>query len=183
MNLSRLTRGLVFALCAAPVAAAAQDSYARVTDQTTGEPVLSVIGTGLGRRYASLVLDIACPTPTAWVMEVSGAHFPPNVPVRVGFGDPRGGWHEIQLRDVGQVPQGRLRIAMDRSSFRAALAEVRSGEPNAPGADVMVAIGDALGLSVRLDPLVREMTAFAQACEPPSPRRPATRPVAATRSR
>lgn len=176
-------RAFVAALCAAPVAAAAQDSYARVTDQATGEPVLSVIGTGLGRPYASLVLDIACPTPAAWTMEVSGAHFPPNVPVRVGFGDPRGAWHEIQLRDAGQVPPGRLRIAMDRSSFRAALAQVRGDEPTAPGADAMIVIGETLGLSVRLDPLVREMTAFAQACEPPAPRRPATRPAAAARPR
>ena len=176
-------RAFFAALCATPVAAAAQDSYARVTDQMTGEAVLSVIGTGLGRPYASLVLDIACPTPAAWVMEVSGAHFPPDVPVRVGFGDPRGAWHEIQLRDAGQVPPGRLRIAMDRSSFRAALAQVRGDEPTAPGADAMIVIGEALGLSVRLDPLVREMTAFAQTCEPPAPRRPATRPAAAARPR
>lgn len=176
-------RAFLAALCATPVAAAAQDSYARVTGQTTGEPVLSVLGTGLGRPYASLVLDIACPTPAAWVLEASGAHFPANVPVRVGFGDPRGAWHEIELRDVGQVPPGRLRIALDRSSFRAALAQVRGEEPTAPGADVMVVIGEALGLSVRLDPPVREMTAFAQACEPPAPRRPAARPVAATRPR
>ena len=177
-----LVTGALFAALTLPAPAGAQDSFVRIADQATGRPVLSVLGTGLGRPFASLTLDLACPTPAAWTLDVSGDRFPPGATVRFLFGDPRGGWLEVQVLSVAQAPNGGLRVALDRGSFRVALAQVRGEMPNAPGADAMLLVGETLGVSVGLDLLVREMTAFAQACEPP-PRRVTPRPVAATQSR
>lgn len=172
-----LVAGVLFAALPAP--AGAQDSFVRIADQVTGRPVLSVLGTGIGRPFASLTLDFACPTQAAWTLDVSGDRYPPGAPVRFLFGDPRGGWVEVQVLSVEQAPSGALRIGLDRGSFRLAVAQVRGEMPNAPGADAMLLVGETFGLSVGLDALVREMTAFAQTCESP-PRRIAPRPVAAT---
>ena len=57
--LARLLPTLAFGLSVLPLAAAAQDSFVRVADQATGRPLLSVLGTGLGRPFASLTLDLA----------------------------------------------------------------------------------------------------------------------------
>lgn len=175
--LARLLPALALAAPALPFAAVAQDSFVRVADQATGRPLLSVLGTGLGRPFTSLTLDLACPTPVAWTIEVSGDRFPSGLPVGFVFGGPRGGWVEVQVVAVEQGSAGRLRVGLDRGSFRAALAQVRGEMPNAPGADAMLLVGQEFGLSVGLDALVREMTAFAQACEPTPPRRPTARPV------
>lgn len=182
-RLRRLLCALPLAALALPFAARAQDSFVRVADQATGRPVLSVLGTGLGRPFTSLTLDLACPTPAAWTIEVSGERIPPGAPVQFLFGDPRGGWVEVRVVAAEVGPAGRLRLGLDRGSFRAALAQVRGEMPTAPGADAMLLVGREFGLSVGLDALVREMTAFALACEQPSPRRATMRPVSAVQGR
>jgi hypothetical protein len=167
---------LLGGLLAAALPARAQDSFARIADEATGRPVLSILGTGVGQPYAALVLDVGCPTPANWTLDVIGQEFPPGAPIRLGFGDVRGAWHEIALRDVRREADGRLRLGVDRAAFRAAITAARGEEATAPGADAMLMIGQALGVSVSLDGLVREMSAFARDCEAP---RRAPQPTAA----
>ncbi len=163
-------------LVAGALPARAQDSFARIADEATGRPVLSILGTAIGQPYAALVLDIACPTSANWTLDVIGQDFPPGAPIRLGFGDVRGGWHEIALRDAKLEADGRLRLAVDRASFRAALTAARGDEATSPGADAMLMIGQGLGVSVSLEGLVREMSALARDCE--TPRRPPQQAVA-----
>jgi len=166
---------LALALLAAPRGAAAQDSFVRIADAATGQPVLSALGTGLGEPYSSLRLDLACPARFVWPLDVTGGAFPLGAPVRFGLGERRGDWYEVHLRAAELEPDGRLRLDLDRASFRSALAQARSGEPVSPRAEAILLIGEAQGLVVNLDALVEEMTDFARACGP-APDDPRRRP-------
>lgn len=162
---------MLFALAGVGLAhaapARAQDSFVRVSDGATGRPVLSILGTGVGQPYAALVVDLGCPTAASWTIDVVGPEFRPGAPVSLGFGDVRGGWHAVALREARLEPDGRLRLGIDRASFRAAILAARGDEASSPGADAMLMIGEGLGVSVALDALVREMSAFARDCEAP----------------
>lgn len=136
----------------------------RVLDGGSGRPVLSVLGTGMGLDFAALVLEMACPGTRAWTVEVTGVRAPAGTPVAFGFADATGGWAEVRVEAVAYGPWG-VRIALDRASFRAALARARAQDPSARDADARVVVGDAVGVSVNRDALVREMTAFARDCE------------------
>lgn len=170
---------LLGGMLAAAMPARAQDSFARIADEATGRPVLSILGTGIGQPYAVLVLDVGCPTSANWTLDVIGQDLPPGAPIRLGFGDVRGGWHEIVLRDARREADGRLRLGVDRASFRAAITAARGEEASAPGADAMLMIGQGLGVSVSLDGLVREMSALARDCEAPrrGPQQAASQPA------
>ncbi|HWT08125.1 MAG TPA: hypothetical protein VN329_03110 [Roseomonas sp.] len=163
LRLLRLLPVLAAAFSAAP--AAAQDSFVRVADAGTGRPMVSVLGTGMGLPYASLALEMRCPTANAWIIEVTGVQAAPGTPVTFGFGDPQGGFAEIQAAPI-RFEEDRLRVSVDRQEFRAALAQARADYPRAAGADARVVIGGAVGVSVQRDALVREMTAFAGDCDP-----------------
>jgi hypothetical protein len=158
---------LVAAVLGPAAPARAQDSFVRVADGATGRPVLSILGTAVGQPYAALVVDLGCPTAASWTIDVVGQEFRPGAPISLGFGDVRGGWHSIALREARLEPDGRLRLGIDRASFRAAILAARGDDTSAPGADAMLMIGDGLGVSVALDGLVREMSAFARDCEAP----------------
>ncbi|MBR0683338.1 hypothetical protein GXW74_22825 [Roseomonas eburnea] len=137
-----------------------------MADAATGQPILSVIGTGLGDPFSSLRLDLACPARFVWPLDVTGGAFPLGAPVRFGLGERRGDWYEVHLRAAELEPGGRLRLDLDRASFRGALARARGGEPVSPGAEAILLIGETQGLVVNLDALVEEMSDFARACEP-----------------
>jgi len=122
-----------------------------------------VLGTGLGLPYASLALGMGCPTPSAWVIEVTGVQATPGTAVVFGFGDPGGGFAAVQAIPLG-YDDDRLRLSIDRGAFRAALAQAREGFPGPAGTDARVVVGGAVGVSVQRDALVREMTGFACGC-------------------
>lgn len=171
-----LIRSLSVAVAAlSAVPAVAQDSFVRVADAGTGRPMVSVLGTGMGLPYASLALEMRCPTVNAWIIEVTGVQVAPGTPVIFGFGDPMGGFAAIQAAPI-RFEEDRLRVSIDRQEFRAALAQARADHPRAAGADARVVVGGAVGVSVQRDALVREMTAFAGDCE-------AARPAPAARTR
>ncbi len=172
----RLVRSLpVLAAAFGAAPAVAQDSFVRVADVGTGRPMVSVLGTGMGLPYASLALEMRCPTANAWIIEVTGVQVAPGTSVTFGFGDPQGGFAAIQAAPI-RFEQDRLRVSIDRQEFRAALAQARADHPRAAGADARVVVGGAVGVSVQRDALVREMTAFAGDCE-------AARPAPAARTR
>lgn len=147
----------------APAAARAQDSFARVTDAGTGRPVLSVLGTGIGMPFASLSLEMRCPAAGAWTVAVTGVRAPSGTVVAAGFGDPGGGWAPIRVEPL-RYEDSSLSLALNRSSFRAALTQARADYPEARDAELRLVIGDAVGLAVNRDALVREMTDFARNC-------------------
>ena len=162
---------LAAALSGAP--AFAQDSFVRAIDSGNGEPMLSILGTGMGLDFATLVVELRCPAARSWTVEVTGIRAAEGTPVAFGFGDAAGRWSGVQVAPVVYGAEG-LRISLDRESFRAALAQARAAGPAAQAADARVVIGHAVGLSVDRDELVREMTDFARDCEgmmgsPPEP--------------
>lgn len=165
---------LLAALLFAP-AARAQDSFVRVADPDTGRPVLSILGTGIGMAYASLSLEMRCPASQAWTVVVNGVRAPLGTTVMLGFGDPGGGWTPIHAAPTRYEDRS-LSVNLDRNAFRAALMQARADYPEARDAEVRIVIGDAVGLAVNRDALVREMTDFARECDPP-----AATPVAARR--
>jgi len=155
---------LALGLMAAPAGVQAQDSFVRLQDPATGEPLLSVLGTGLGLSYAGLVLDLACPRPEAWTMVVRGVRAPDGTPVAFGFGDPGGRWAEVRVVATGYLEQG-ISLSLDRATLRTALNRARADYPDAEAAEARLVIGDALGVAVSRDALVREMSDFARACD------------------
>jgi hypothetical protein len=162
----RLRAALVAAALAVPGAAQAQDSFARYPDPATGRPVLSVLGTGLGMPYASLVLEMRCPASEAWTIDVNGVRAPAGTPVAFGFGDPGGGWTGIRVMPLRYEDRS-LSLSVERAAFRTALLQARTDYPEARDAEARLVIGEAVGLSVNRDALVREMTDFARACDAP----------------
>ncbi|WP_137124270.1 hypothetical protein [Roseomonas sp. HF4] len=161
---------LAAALLGAPAMASAQDSFVRYQDPATGRPVLSVLGTGLGLPFASLTVELACPRPDAWTIAVKGVRAPDGTAVAFGFGDPAGGWAEVRVVPAGYHDRS-ISLSLDRAAFRVALAQARADYPDARDAEARLVIGEAVGVSVGRDALVREMTDFARACD--APRRPA----------
>lgn len=148
--------------------AVAQDSFARIAAAGTGQTAFSVLGTGLGLPYASLALEMRCPSRTAWVIDVTGVHADPGTSATFGFGDPRGGYTAIRVALL-RYDEERVQFSIDRADFRAALAQARADYPEPAGTDARVVIGETVGLAVGRDALVREMTAFAAECEGSSP--------------
>ena len=159
----RFVLGLGLAAPLGSVPAAAQDSFVRIADAGSGRPVFSVLGTGMGLPYASLALEMSCPTREAWIIDVTGVQAAPGTAVTFGFGDPGGGFAEVQATPL-RYEDDRLRVSIDRNAFRAALAQARMEYPGSAGTDARMVVGGSVGVSVRRDTLVREMTAFAGAC-------------------
>lgn len=158
---------LLAALLAMPLSAPrAQDSFARVPDRETGRQLLSVLGTGIGMPYASLALEMRCPANEAWTIEVTGVRAPAGTAVAVGFGDPGGGWTPVQAAPL-RYDDRSLSVSLDRASFRAALNQARADYPEAREAEIRIVIGEAVGIAVNRDLLVREMTEFARECDQP----------------
>ena len=120
----------------------------------------------MGLLYASLALEMRCPTAQARVMDVTGVQTEPGTSVAFGFGDPRGGFAAIRAVPLG-YEDDRLRVSIDRTAFRAALAQARAEYSASAGADARVVVGGAVGVLVHRATLAREMTAFAQDCDPP----------------
>ena len=147
--------------------ARAQDSFVRVADPETGRPVLSILGTGIGMPFASLSLEMRCPASQAWTIAVTGVRAPLGTTVMVGFGDPGGGWTPIRSAPTRYEDRS-LSLSLDRGAFRSALLQARADYPEARDAEVRIVIGDAVGLAVNRDALVREMTEFARECDPPA---------------
>jgi hypothetical protein len=157
----------VVALLALPLSAPrAQDSFARVPDRETGRPVLSVLGTGIGMPFASLALEMRCPAAEAWTIDVTGVRAPSGTAVAVGFGDPGGGWTPVRVAPLRYEDRS-LRVILDRASFREALTQARADYPGAREAEIRIVIGEAVGLTVNRDQMVREMTDFARECDQP----------------
>lgn len=167
-----LSRGSVLAatLLGSPTVAAAQDSFVRYLDPASGRPVLSVLGTGLGLPYASLTVELSCPRSDAWTVAIQGVRAPDGTAVAFGFGDPGGGWAEVRVVPTGYHDRS-ISLSLDRAAFRAALLQARASHPESRDAEARLVIGEAVGVSVGRDALVREMTDFARACD--APRRPA----------
>jgi hypothetical protein len=119
---------------------------------------------------------MTCPAAGAWTVDVTGLRAPEGTAVAFGFGDPVGGWSQVRAVPV-RYEQRSLRVAIERASFREALAQARGGYPEPRDAEARLVIGEAIGLAVNRDALVREMTAFARDCEAaaPAPARPAAR--------
>lgn len=170
---------VVPAMLLAPLLASgarAQDSFVRLADRETGRPVLSILGTGIGMPFASLSLEMRCPAAQAWSIAVTGVRAPLGTTVMVGFGDPSGGWTPIRSAATRYEDRS-LSLSLDRSAFRSALLQARADYPEARDAEIRIVIGEAVGLAVNRDALVREMTDFARECDPP-----AAAPVTARRS-
>ncbi|WP_198370963.1 hypothetical protein [Roseomonas rosulenta] len=155
---------LVALLAGAPALARAQDSFAREADFLTGRPLLSVLGSGLGREPVSLTLEFSCPGSEVWSIDLRGATFPDGAPITLDLGGAGSGWHEVRLLTVDRPDADWLRLGVDEASFRLALARAR-GFDAAPGASVAVLqIGRDLGIAVGLDSLAREIGHLAHDC-------------------
>jgi hypothetical protein len=150
------------AVCAAALPARAQDSFVREADFLTGRPLLSVLGSGIGTRPDSLVLEFACPGPEVAILDLRGARFPDGAPITLDLGGGPQGWHEVRLVTVQRPEADWLRLGVDQASFRAALA--RAG---AEGAAAVLQVGPALGVAVGLEALAREMAALSRDCAAP----------------
>jgi hypothetical protein len=86
--------------------------------------------------------------------------------VAVGFGDPGGGWTPVRVAPLRYEDRS-LRVILDRASFREALTQARADYPGAREAEIRIVIGEAVGLTVNRDQMVREMTDFARECDQP----------------
>lgn len=157
---------------AAALPARAQDSLVRLSD-AEGRPLMSVLGTGIGLPYARLALELPCPTPHAWIIEVTGIQTLPGADATFGFADPEGGFTGVRATAVGYGAD-RLRLSVDRLAFLAALARARAAYPDAEGPDARVVVEEVAGVAVRREALAEEMAALARDCEAP-PRRVAAR--------
>jgi hypothetical protein len=167
------------ALFLSPALASAQDSFARIDDPATGRPVLSVLGTGIGLPFASLALTMECPGTETWTVDVTGVRAPDGTGVAFGFGDPGGGWTPVRTASLRYEDRS-VSVSLDRSAFRAALNQARAEHPGRAEAEARIVVGDAVGLVVNRDALVRAMTQFAQDCAAEVPQ-PPRRPVALRR--
>ncbi|MEO3473870.1 hypothetical protein AAFN86_18525 [Roseomonas sp. CAU 1739] len=178
-RIDAIRRLAALAMICAGQPAAAQDSIVRLQEADTGQPLISVLGTGLGLSFATLALELGCPTPQSWTMAVTGVQAQPGTQVSLGFGDPMGGYTEVRAWPV-DYREDRLRLRVDRNAFRAALAQARTDYPEPAGTDIRVVVGGMVGVSVQRDTLVRALTAFAQDCEAA---RPPPRPAARLNAR
>ena len=159
---------VVLGLAAMP--AAAQDSFVRANDATSGEPVFSVLGTGLGLTYAAMALEMGCPDDGVWTMDLTGVRVTPGVAIVVGFGDPRGNF--IAVPAIPQdATEGRLRFTVARQALARALRQAQTEHPSQEGSDLQVLLEGMAGLSIARDDMASEMAAFLRDCEP---RRPLT---------
>lgn len=154
------------ALLAAPISAArAQDSFVRVTERETGQELLSVLGTGIGLAYASLGIELRCPVNEAWTMQVTGVRAAGGTPIEIGFGDVDGAWTPIRSAPL-RFDDRSLSLGVDHAALHAALERARAGDRDAASrSEMRIMIGDALGISVSRDDLLREMAAFARDCD------------------
>lgn len=147
-----------------PAVARAQDSFVREADFLTGRPLLSVLGSGIGREPASLMLEFSCPGSEVWSVDLRGAAFPDGAPITLDLGGAASGWHEVRLVSVQRPDADWLRLGVDEASFRVALA--RAHRPDALPEDraAVLQIGQALGIAVSLDALAREIGQLAHDC-------------------
>lgn len=159
---------VILALAATP--AAAQDSFVRASDTASGEPVFSVLGTGLGLTYAAMALEMGCPDDGVWTMDLTGVRVTPGVSIVMGFGDPRGSF--IAVPAIPQdFAEDRLRFTVARQALARALRQAQAEHPGREGSDLQVLLGGMAGLSIARDDMASEMAAFLRDCEP---RRPLT---------
>lgn len=152
-------------LCLAPIAARAQDSFVRANDTASGEPVFSVLGTGLGLTYAAMGLEMGCPDDGVWTMDITGVHVAPGVSIVMGFGDPRGSFIAVPAIPL-QVAGDRFRFTVARHALARALRQAQAEYPAQAGSDLQVLLGGMAGLSVARDDMASEMAAFLNDCEP-----------------
>ena len=144
--------------------ARAQDSFVRVGDAGAGRASLSVLGTGIGRPYAVLSLDMRCPQSDAWLLTVRGVSAEAGTPMVVGFLSPGGRWVALPFETTDYGATG-IEFRVSRAAYREALAASRAGRRPAGVAQLRVIIGDTVGIAVERDALVREMTDFARDCD------------------
>ncbi len=159
-----LLLGLFFAGLFAVTDARAQDSFARVGDAAAGREVLSVLGTGIGRPYAMVSLEMRCPQGDAWTVTMRGVSAAPGTPVEVGFLSPGGRRVALPVESTDYGPTG-VEFRFARGAYREALAVSRAGRTRPGQPQLRVMVGDAVGIAVERDALVREMTDFARDCE------------------
>jgi hypothetical protein len=166
---------VLIAALAAAGPARGQESFVREADFASGRPLLSVLGSGIGTRPASLVMEFACPGPEVTVVDLRGAVFPDGAPITLDLGGGPSGWHEVRLVGVQRPEADWLRLQLDDASFRTALARAR-----AEGAAAVLQVGGGLGVAVGLDALAREMGELARDCAAPrrAERAAATGPLA-----
>lgn len=144
--------------------ARAQDSFARLGDPAMGPAALSVLGTGIGRPYAMVSLEMRCPQGDAWTVTVRGVSAAPGTPVEVGFLSPGGRRVALPVETTDYGPSG-VEFRFARGAYREALAVSRAGRARPGQPQLRVMVGDAVGIAVERDALVREMTDFARDCE------------------
>lgn len=156
---------ILLILCAALAGAArAQDSFVRDADFLTGRPVLSVLGSGVGREPASLMLEFSCPGAEVWSIDLRGAAFPDGAPITLDLGGAGSGWHEVRLVSVQRPDADWLRLGVDEASFRVALARARGLEAAAGERAAVLQIGQDLGIAIGLDSLALEIGHLAHDC-------------------
>ena len=149
---------------AMPGLARAQDSFVREADFLTGRPLLSVLGSGIGHRPASLTLEFSCPDTAVWSLDLRGTAFPDGAPITLDLGGATGGWHEVRLLTVQRPDADWLRLGVDEASFRAALARARAADTAPDSAAAVLQVGPEVGVAVGLDSLAREIGDLAHDC-------------------
>lgn len=78
----------------------------------------------------------------------------------------------MRLLTVQRPDADWLRIGVDESSFRAALAQARMADATPGSAAAVLLVGPELGVAVGLDSLAREIGALAHDCAAPRIARP-----------
>lgn len=142
-----------------------QDSFVRLDDAVSGQPVISVLGTGLGLTYAAMALELECPAGGVWTMDVTGIRVAPGTRIDIGFGDARGAFIPVAAVPL-DFADDRLRFTVALNAFATALARAQAEHPASRGSDLRVLLGGIVGLSIGRDAMAREMAAFLGDCEP-----------------
>jgi hypothetical protein len=163
-RLTRFLAILIAGLLALTGATRAQDSFVREADFLTGRPLLSVLGSGIGRLPASLTVEFSCPDAEVWSLDLRGAAFPDGAPITLDLGGASGGWHEVRLLTVQRPDADWLRLGVDEGSFRAALARARGADAPPDSAAAVLQVGQELGVAIGLDGLAREIGDLAHDC-------------------
>jgi hypothetical protein len=155
---------LIAGLFATPGTVRAQDSFVREVDFMTGRPMLSVLGSGIGHRPASLTVEFSCPDAEVLRLDLRGTEFPDGAPITLDLGGPDGGWHEVRLLSVQRPDADWLRLAVDEASFRVALVRARGVDAAPDSTAAVLQVGQELGVAIGLDGLAREIGDLAHDC-------------------
>jgi hypothetical protein len=155
---------LIAGFFAMPGTLRAQDSFVREVDFMTGRPLLSVLGSGIGQRPASLTVEFSCPDAEVLRLDLRGTEFPDGAPITLDLGGPDGGWHEVRLLSVQRPDADWLRLAVDEASFRVALVRARGADAAPDSTAAVLQVGQELGVAIGLDGLAREIGDLAHDC-------------------